>query len=100
MSDLLSRLYPSQREHAPHDEASNAMRAAMENAVGCPPGKIPAPRQVGNKLRQFRRRVVEGKYLDASTGKYSRHGAVWKLYGVERPSLFSASGAEGSESEA
>lgn len=100
VSDLLSRLYPSQREHAPHDEASNAMRAAMENAVGCPPGKIPAPRQVGNKLRQFRRRVVEGKYLDASTGKYSRHGAVWKLYGVERPSLFSASGAEGSESEA
>ncbi|MBK9126299.1 MAG: hypothetical protein IPM13_00655 [Phycisphaerales bacterium] len=100
VSNLLSRLYPPQREQAAHDEASDAMRAALENAVGCPPGRIPAPRQVGNKLRQFRRRVVEGKYLDASTGKYSRHGAVWKLYGVERPSLFTASDATEPESEA
>lgn len=90
LSEVLNRLYPSQREHAPYDDASNAMRSALENLVNCPPGKPPTPRQVGNKLRRFRRRVVDGRYLDASTGEYSRHGAVWKLYGVERPSLFNA----------
>lgn len=97
VSNVLNRLYPAQREHTPHDDASDAMRAALENAVGCPPGKTPTPRQVGNKLRQFRRRVVGGKYLDASTGKYNRHGAVWKLHGVERPSLFNT--CESGESE-
>ena len=99
LSDVLNRLYPSQREHAPYDDASNAIRSALENVVGCPPGKPPTPRQVGNKLRHFRRHVVDGKYFDLNAAEYSRHGAVWKLFGVERPSPFNAPRVCESESE-
>ena len=88
ISNTLQRLYPPQRELAPNDDAAVALRAALENLVGCPPGRVPTPRQVGNKLRYFRRRVVNGKYLDTNPAEYSRSGALWKLYGVERPTLF------------
>jgi len=90
LSDALGRLYPTQRELAPTDDASNAMRSALENLVGCPPGKPPTPRQVGNKLRHFRRCVVGDKYLDTRAAEYSRNGAIWTLHGVERSSLFGA----------
>lgn len=79
VAELLGWLYPPQREHLPHDEASVAMRAALENAVGCPPGKVPTPRQVGIKLRRFRRRVVGGCYLDVDPGR-SKQGKVWRLH--------------------
>jgi hypothetical protein len=79
VSELLNMLYPAQREHAPHDEASVAMRAALENLVGCPPGKPPTPRQVGNKLRRFRRRVVGGLFLDVKPER-SKQGMVWQLH--------------------
>lgn len=88
LADVLRRLYPSQREQAPHDDASNAMRAALENLVGCPPGKPPTPRQVGNKLRLFRRRVVSGKYFDSIAAQYNRNGSVWKLFGAPRDCEF------------
>jgi hypothetical protein len=78
VSDLLNTLYPPQREHALNDEASVAMRMALENLVGCPPGKVPTPKQVGNRLRQFRRRVVDGCYLDANP-KRGKKGMVWHL---------------------
>ena len=78
VSDLLSRLYA--KEFAPRDDASNAMRAALENAVGCPPGKAPGPRQVGAKLKFYRRRNVGGAYLDTNPNEPRRNGAVWRLH--------------------
>jgi hypothetical protein len=81
VSDMLARLY--RREFTPNDDASISMRAALENLVGCPPGKAPAPRQVGNKLRHFRRRVVGGLYLDSNPNEHNRNGAVWRLYATE-----------------
>jgi hypothetical protein len=81
VSDMLARLY--RREFTPNDDASITMRAALENLVGCPPGKAPAPRQVGNKLRHFRRRVVGGLYLDSNPNEHNRNGAVWRLYATE-----------------
>jgi hypothetical protein len=78
VSDELARLY--QREMPPRDEASVAMRAALENLVGCPPGKAPSPRQVGAKLKFFRRRVVGGAYLDSNPNESNRNGAVWRLH--------------------
>ena len=57
-AELLARLYA--RDFAPRDEASAGMRAALENLVGSPPGRPPAPRQVGARLRHFRRQVVGG----------------------------------------
>jgi hypothetical protein len=81
VSDMLNTLYPSIRENAPRDDASNAMRTALENLVGCPPGKVPTPRQVGNKLRQFRRRVVDGLFIDVVPGR-SKQGMIWRLCGT------------------
>jgi len=85
LSDMLNRLYPSQREHAPYDDASNAMRSALETLVNCPPGKPPTPRQVGNRFRRLRRRVVRGLFIDTNPGEYNRNGAVWRLHGVDKP---------------
>jgi hypothetical protein len=84
VSEMLNRLYPAQPQFAPRDETANAMRAALENMVGCPPGKTPTPRQVGNKLRHFRRRVWQGQYLDFNANEYSRGGSVWRLLSCER----------------
>jgi len=77
ISDLLHRLYPSQHEFQPRDAAAVAMRAALENLVGCPPGRTPTPRQVGNKMRLFRRRVVDGVYLDFTTSRGRERS--WRL---------------------
>ena len=81
ISDMLNTLYPPMREDTPRDDVSVAMRAALENLVNCPPGKVPTPRQVGNKLRQLRRRVVDGRFLDVVPGR-SKQGMVWRLRGT------------------
>jgi hypothetical protein len=78
VSELLARLYPQDRQYAPGDEASVAMRSALENLIGCPPGRTPTTRQVGNKLRHFRRRVVGGSFIDID--RKTDHAAVWRLY--------------------
>jgi NrS-1 polymerase HBD domain len=78
VAEMLARLYPADHQYQPRDEASVVMRAALENAVGCPPGKAPSNRQVGNKLKGFRRRVVEGCFLDTDDTK-TKHGARWRL---------------------
>ncbi|MBK8915026.1 MAG: hypothetical protein IPM64_10580 [Phycisphaerales bacterium] len=85
VSELLNTLYPPQRDQAPRDEASVLMRAAIENVVNCPPGKVPTPRQVGNRLRQLRRRVLRGVFVDSNPKEYNRSGAVWRLHGVDSP---------------
>jgi len=81
VSDMLRELYPSCHGPPSGDDASVAMRASVENLVNCPPGKVPTARQVGNKLRQFRRRVVEGLFLDIAPGR-SNQGKVWRLCGT------------------
>jgi hypothetical protein len=73
----VARLYA--KEFAPRDDASNAMRAALENLVGCPPGKAPSPRQVGAKFKHYRRRNVGGAYIDTNPNEPRRNGAVWRL---------------------
>jgi hypothetical protein len=81
VSDLLAVIY--RRDFQPSDDASVAMRAAIENFVGCPPGKVPNARQVGNKLRTARRRVIAGFMLDANPHDQCRNGAVWKVQAAE-----------------
>lgn len=78
VAHLLARLYS--REGQLTDDASVVMRAALENLVGCPPGKTPTARQVGNKLRHHRRRVLGDRYLDINPKEQSRQGAVWRLH--------------------
>jgi hypothetical protein len=78
VSDLVNKLYS--REMLPRDVDSAAMRATLENLVGCPPGKAPGSRQVGAKLKLFRRRNVGGSYLDYNPDEYHRGGSVWRLH--------------------
>jgi len=85
VAEMLRQLYPQQRDKAPTDDTSNAMRAALENLVGCPAGKTPSPRAVGNRLRHFRRRVVKDVYLDIKANEYDRGGAVWRLHHAAPP---------------
>lgn len=82
ISDLLRTLYPSTLESMPLDDASVAMRAALENLVGCPPGRVPTARQIANRFRIFRRRVLDGVYYDIDTSQSRRSGYVWRLYAV------------------
>jgi hypothetical protein len=79
VAQMLGELYP-QGEHPPSDETSVAMRAALENLVGSPAGRSPTPRQIGNRLRAFRRRVVGGSFLDCNPAEQQRSGALWRLH--------------------
>ena len=82
LSELLSNLY--RNDSAPNDEVAKAMRSAIENLVGCPPGKKPTARQLGNKIRHFRRRVIDQYYLDRDPNEYNRKGTVWRLHRTDR----------------
>ena len=77
-SELVNRLYA--KDLQPRDDASVAMRAALENLVGCPPGRTPGARQVGAKFKGFRRRVSGGFYIDTNPNEHHRNGAVWRLH--------------------
>jgi hypothetical protein len=70
--------YPASKEQMPQDPASIAMRAALENLTNVPPGKVPTAKQIGNKLRQFRRRVAGGVMLDTDIRR-TESGKVWRL---------------------
>lgn len=76
VSELLPNLFS--KDLVLSDEAL-AMRSAIENLVGCAAGKVPSNRQLGNKLRHFRRRVTKGMYIDTNPKDTSRNGAVWRL---------------------
>ena len=81
ISEMLAKLYPADGQYQPRDDASITMRAALENAIGCPPGKAPSNRQVGNRLKSFRRRVIDGRMLDTDGIKHM-NGMRWRLYGA------------------
>jgi len=83
VGDMLHRLYPADRQYAPNDETAVAMRNALEGLVGCPSGKTPTARQVANKLKAFRRRVLRGCYLDIDAARGKKDGRVWKLYSAQ-----------------
>ena len=56
------------------------MRAAMENFVDYAPGRSPTARQLGNQLKEFRRRVIDGVMLDIDKNAPCRDGATWKIF--------------------
>jgi len=76
LATLIKSLYP--QHEAPMDEASCAMRAALEEISGSTRGKYPTARQLGNRLRHFRRRVIDGLYLDQDRSQ-RRCGLRWRL---------------------
>jgi hypothetical protein len=80
VTNLLADLYPTQREHAPQTLAAIAMRGALETLTGTPPGRAPDARRVGNRLKSFRRRVVDGLCIDLAPAERNRAGATWRLF--------------------
>jgi len=59
------------------------VRAALKELAGTPVGDTPSARQVGGKLRSYRRRVIDGFYLDHDPSRKKAGGAVWRLYRSE-----------------
>lgn len=82
MGTVLKGLYPAKRDEAPNDEVSIAFRDALENLTGCPQGKTPGTKQVGNRLKSVRRRVIGGRMLDYDPERGSG-GRVWRIWKVK-----------------
>lgn len=80
IADLIAFLYPPPGKETRTDDASNDMRAALEQLVGSPAGRAPTARKVAKRLGTFRRRVCDGWYLDFNPREKSRAGAVWRLF--------------------
>ena len=62
----------------PSDAASVAMRAAFESLAGGS-GKAPSTRQISNKLKAYRRRVIDGRMLDFDPAQKRPGGYAWKV---------------------
>lgn len=75
VADLLPELYPSGGSE-PSDEARR-LRSALEELTGASPGRPMSSREIGNTLRLYRRRVVDGKYFDSPAKRAG--GALWKV---------------------
>ncbi|MCC7388309.1 MAG: hypothetical protein IT431_06035 [Phycisphaerales bacterium] len=80
IAELIRQLYPTDGGW-PADEAAIALRDAIEALVASTPGKVPTARQLGNKLRTMKRRVIDGKMLDTDTQKTSK-GQIWRVVEV------------------
>lgn len=76
LGPLLEHLYGEARSS---DAPSTALRAAFEAIVGSPAGRPPTARQVGAKFKHYRRRPVNGMYLDADESASRRDGLPWKV---------------------
>jgi hypothetical protein len=77
VAELVNRLYPEQKEYQSSDAAAVAMRTALEALTDTPHGRTPGVSAVGYQLRQFKRRVVGGRYMDT---KRSKAGNQWLLH--------------------
>lgn len=82
LAEALRRLYPSSGDR-PSDEASEAMRAALESIAPPPRGGSPTARKLGARLKSIRGRVVGGRMINA-TGEKRSGGQVWRLVTQER----------------
>jgi hypothetical protein len=83
LSTLASTLYSGSQEIGADEEACAAMRSAIENLVTSARSKAPTAKQIGNKLKHYRRRVVDGCYLDFNNAD-RRLGARWRLFRKEK----------------
>jgi len=79
VSEMLNRLYPSERHQTPPDAASVEMRAAIEAVTGASATKPPTAKQVAGRLRFFRRRPTDGYFLDIDESADRARGRTWIL---------------------
>jgi hypothetical protein len=78
IADMLACLYPSAREQIPQHGPASSMRRAIDNLMNDGGGRAPTAKKVGNRLKHYRRRVVDGAYLDVVPAP-SGAGMVWRL---------------------
>lgn len=57
------------------------LRTAIEALIPLQGSRMPTVRQLGKKLAHFRRRPIDGLYLDQSPGN-DRRGTVWHVAAV------------------
>jgi hypothetical protein len=79
VAELIARLYPPDGIRTDDNQAA-VMRAAIENLVGGSASRPPTARQLGNRLRSCRRRVVNGLYVDVCEEVRRAGGTVWRLW--------------------
>jgi hypothetical protein len=81
LSHLLANLYPgSHRDSWPADTPSIAMRAAIESFTNAKPGQAPTPHRFANRLKRYRKRVMNGRYFEISTAaSNTTKGIIWAL---------------------
>ena len=79
----MTSLFGSPHAQGFQADTDDVMRDAIENLVGAAPGKMPSARQLGNRLRGLRRRVVDGRYLDTDA-QVGRYGSRWRLFDTKK----------------
>jgi hypothetical protein len=84
VSEMLTRLYPTDHHQTPTDAASAEMRAALEVVTGASTTKPPTAKQVAGRLRYFRRRPIDGHFLDIDESANRARGRTWILCEVAR----------------
>lgn len=83
LTSTMTSLFASPHSQGFQADVDDAMRDAIENLVGVAPGKTPNARQLGNRLRRLRRRVVDGRYIDTDA-QVGRHGSRWRLFDTKK----------------
>ncbi len=78
IADAVRHLYTEVMGQLPSDAGSVAMRTAFDLLAGAN-GKAPNARQVSNKLKAYRRRVIGGRMLDFDPDHKRPGGYAWKL---------------------
>jgi hypothetical protein len=81
VAELIERCYPI--GGIPVDSATLAMRVAVEQLCGVPANHHPTPKQLGNKLKLFRRRVIGGWFLDSHR---KTAGMAWVITSAKQTS--------------
>lgn len=97
ISEMMARLYAAQ--FRPTDEASTAMRNALETLTSAPLGRVPTAKSVGRKLSAIRRTVRDGLLIDYDPDANDKRGKAWRLYSVESKSSVSANPVQQSQTQ-
>ncbi|MBY0310734.1 MAG: bifunctional DNA primase/polymerase [Phycisphaerales bacterium] len=80
---LLADLYASDTSLLSKDDTV-LVRAAIESLPGVHGGgKVPTARQVGNALRRYRKRVINGVYLDTDATSEVSAGKKWRRFDAD-----------------
>lgn len=83
LAELAARLWSASDSAQPLAAADEELKRALEEL--CSGTRAPRARELGNKLRKFRRRVVKGWYLDTCKDEQTSAGKRWKLFPADAP---------------